>query len=104
MWGRGRRSPVTHARQMQEGFEEFVLDQLAELGEVACRPMFGAFGLYLGNTFAIYSGHMKWAGPYTSQASSTPVWIYHRDYPANHQMRLRENRHSLGYGSPGLGN
>ena len=32
-------------------FRDFVLDQLAELGEVHCRAMFGGHGLYHGETF-----------------------------------------------------
>ena len=34
-----------------EDFLEFVLDQLAELGDVTSRPMFGCFGLYSGEDF-----------------------------------------------------
>jgi DNA transformation protein len=29
-----------------DGFEDFVLDQLEELRDVTCRPMFGGYGLY----------------------------------------------------------
>lgn len=31
---------------MQEDFKDYVLDQLSGLGDVACRKMFDAFGLY----------------------------------------------------------
>jgi DNA transformation protein len=34
-----------------DSFKDFVLDQLAGLGEVSCRAMFGGHGLYLGKTF-----------------------------------------------------
>jgi len=34
-----------------EAFRDFVLDQLAELAPVACRRMFGGYGLYAGETF-----------------------------------------------------
>ena len=34
-----------------DSFVEFVRDQLAELGEVRRRAMFGGFGLYCSNTF-----------------------------------------------------
>lgn len=29
-----------------DGFKDFVLDQLADLGSVTCRAMFGGYGLY----------------------------------------------------------
>ena len=32
-------------------FRDFVLDQLREHPSLECRPMFGAFGLYSGETF-----------------------------------------------------
>ncbi|MGH7355855.1 MAG: TfoX/Sxy family protein [Candidatus Rokuibacteriota bacterium] len=32
-------------------FRDFVLDQLGGLGLVACRRLFGGYGLYLGETF-----------------------------------------------------
>ena len=35
----------------QDGFKDFVLDQLNELQGVACRAMFGGYGLYHGATF-----------------------------------------------------
>jgi DNA transformation protein len=31
-----------------DSFKDFVLDQLSEVPEVYCRPMFGGFGLYSG--------------------------------------------------------
>jgi DNA transformation protein len=34
-----------------DSFREFVLDQLASLGDVACRAMFGGHGLYRGEAF-----------------------------------------------------
>ena len=30
----------------QESFKNFVLDQLREIPDVQCRPMFGGYGLY----------------------------------------------------------
>jgi len=36
---------------MTDSFVAFVLDQIAELGEVHHRAMFGGFGLYSGNAF-----------------------------------------------------
>ena len=33
------------------GFETFVVDQLADLGEVTARKMFGGLGLYTGGVF-----------------------------------------------------
>jgi DNA transformation protein len=34
-----------------DSFRDFVLDQLRPLGDVRCRRMFGAYGLYLGDAF-----------------------------------------------------
>lgn len=35
----------------QDGFKDFVLDQLADLRGVTCRAMFGGYGLYRNGTF-----------------------------------------------------
>jgi DNA transformation protein len=35
----------------QDGFKDFVLDQLADLRSVTCRAMFGGYGLYQAGTF-----------------------------------------------------
>jgi DNA transformation protein len=34
-----------------DGFKDFVLDQLADLRGLTCRPMFGGYGLYRGKHF-----------------------------------------------------
>jgi DNA transformation protein len=34
-----------------DGFKDFVLDQLADLRDLNCRAMFGGYGLYRGKTF-----------------------------------------------------
>ena len=34
-----------------DGFKDFVLDQLADLGQVRCRVMFGGYGLYQHTAF-----------------------------------------------------
>jgi DNA transformation protein len=34
-----------------DGFKDFVLDQLADLRGVTCRAMFGGYGLYCGRVF-----------------------------------------------------
>lgn len=34
-----------------DGFVDFVLEQLEELGDVTAKPMFGGHGLYLGPVF-----------------------------------------------------
>jgi DNA transformation protein and related proteins len=41
-------------------FTAFVLDQLADLGEVQARAMFGGHGLYLGDAFfgIVYKGRL----------------------------------------------
>lgn len=35
----------------QDSFKDFVLDQLAGMQSLSCRPMFGGFGLYQGAVF-----------------------------------------------------
>lgn len=35
----------------QDSFKEFVLDQLAGMGSVTCRAMFGGYGLYCNQIF-----------------------------------------------------
>lgn len=35
----------------QDGFKDFVLDQLSDLPDVTCRAMFGGYGLYCGKVF-----------------------------------------------------
>ncbi len=39
------------SRHRNDGFKDFVLDQLADLRGLRCRAMFGGYGLYRGNTF-----------------------------------------------------
>ncbi len=40
-----------------DGFKDFVLEQLCELDDVDCRSMFGCYGLYLsGEFFGILDG------------------------------------------------
>jgi DNA transformation protein len=34
-----------------DSFKDFVLDQLEQLGDLDCRPMFGGYGLYLDEIF-----------------------------------------------------
>jgi DNA transformation protein len=41
----------TRSLRSSPAFERFVLDQLAELGPVTSRKMFGGVGVYCGNTF-----------------------------------------------------
>ena len=44
----------------EESFKNFVLDQLRELPDLECRPMFGGYGLYAGAHFfgIIYQGKL----------------------------------------------
>jgi DNA transformation protein len=35
----------------QDGFKDFVLDQLADIASLTCRSMFGGYGLYRSGTF-----------------------------------------------------
>lgn len=35
----------------EDSFRDFVIDQLCSLEGVRCRPMFGGYGLYLGEAF-----------------------------------------------------
>ena len=46
-----RRAASVRGGNQNDSFVEFVRDQLAELGEVRRRAMFGGFGLYCSNTF-----------------------------------------------------
>ena len=41
----------TRSLRSSESFERFVLDQLADLGPVTARKMFGGVGLYCGDVF-----------------------------------------------------
>jgi len=44
----------------RDSFKEFVLDQLAGLGRLKCRAMFGGHGIYCGDVFfaIIYDGRL----------------------------------------------
>lgn len=44
----------------QDGFRDFVLDQLSNLPDVTCRAMFGGYGLYCGKVFfgIIHTGRL----------------------------------------------
>ena len=44
----------------QESFKNFVLDQLREISNLQCRPMFGGYGLYADARFfgIIYEGKL----------------------------------------------
>ena len=46
MGSRASRSRKLHPLRVSQGFREFVVDQLEELGRVEPRPMFGGIGLY----------------------------------------------------------
>ncbi|MEY4706125.1 MAG: hypothetical protein RL042_2330 [Nitrospirota bacterium] len=37
--------------QKQDGFKDFVLDQLSDLDGITCRAMFGGYGLYCDRVF-----------------------------------------------------
>lgn len=53
-----------------DGFTDFVLDQLADVGGLTCRAMFGGYGLYSGNIFfgIIHNGRLYFkASPKTVQ-------------------------------------
>ncbi len=39
------------ARRKEDSYRDFVLDQLRFLEGIACRSMFGGYGLYLGGDF-----------------------------------------------------
>jgi DNA transformation protein and related proteins len=45
------RKPTPRSLKSTAGFERFVLDQLADLGDVTSRKMFGGIGLYCGGVF-----------------------------------------------------
>jgi DNA transformation protein len=54
-WGRIRQNVLVtrnwQSLRSSASFEQFVLDQLADLGPVTSRKMFGGVGLYCGNDF-----------------------------------------------------
>lgn len=43
-----------------DSFKDFILDQLQQLNQLNCRPMFGGYGLYHGKTFfgIIFKGRL----------------------------------------------
>jgi DNA transformation protein and related proteins len=49
-----------------DGFKDFVLDQLIELRGVTCRAMFGGYGLYRGR---IYKGRLYFKTDETCRAA-----------------------------------
>jgi DNA transformation protein len=58
----GRRSTAGHDRipapmGVSDGFLEFLLDQLAAIGDVSARRMFGGVGLYAGEVFFAIVAH-----------------------------------------------
>ncbi len=36
---------------MDDSFKDFALDQLRQIDDIICRPMFGGWGLYCGEVF-----------------------------------------------------
>jgi DNA transformation protein len=56
----------------QDGFKDFVLDQMADLRSVTCRAMFGGYGLYQAGTFfgIIHKGRLYF------KVSSKTVGLY----------------------------
>jgi DNA transformation protein and related proteins len=48
------------SKKKENTFRDFVLDQLRSLRGIACRPMFGGYGLYLGADFfgILYEGRL----------------------------------------------
>lgn len=65
------------AKNKEDTFRDFVLDQLYSLEGVSCRSMFGGYGLYLGKDFfgIIHKGRLyfktdgKTAGKYRDSGS-----------------------------------
>ena len=54
-----------------DGFKDFVLDQLIELRGVTCRAMFGGYGLYRGRIFfgIVHKGRLYFKTDETSRAA-----------------------------------
>lgn len=68
---RGRRSPAPRGPgRHSDSFRDFVLDQLAGLEALSCRPMFGGFGLSCRGSFfgALHKGRLYFK---TDEASRT---------------------------------
>ena len=42
---------TAHEAMKNDSFKDFVMDQLSDLRAVACRAMFGGYGLYRGEVF-----------------------------------------------------
>ena len=51
---------MSKKKSKPDDFREFVLEQLSSLTGLACRPMFGGHGLYLGERFfaILHAGRM----------------------------------------------
>ena len=63
----------------QESFKDFVLDQLAELGSLHCKAMFGGHGLYRDDVFfaIIYRSRLY----FKTDKSSQPQYIKYKSRP-----------------------
>jgi DNA transformation protein len=64
---------------LDEGLRPYVLDHLAVLGEVKCRRMFGAYGLYQGSTFfGIIADETLY---FKTDATTRPAYLAQRMQP-----------------------
>ena len=62
-----------------EGFKDFVLDQLNGLPGVTCRAMFGGYGLYCGSVFfgIVHTGRLY----FKTTATTAPRYCRHEMKP-----------------------
>ncbi len=71
----------------RDSYAEFVLEQLAGVGEVDCRPMFGAHGLYLnGAFFGIIAGGRLYFKTNQATAAEYRERGMQQFRPSEHQM------------------
>lgn len=70
-------SPAELRRRLQtrkdDGFRQFVEDQLAPMHGLVCKSMFGGYGLYAGGTFfgIIYRGRLH----FKTDAKTRPAYV-----------------------------
>jgi DNA transformation protein len=74
---------------VDDGFKEFVLDQLDGLGGVSARSMFGGYGIYLGGEFfgIVFDGRLY----FRTDESTRDAYVAEgsRPFQPNDRQRLK---------------